>query len=152
MWHTNLFRFVCCYMPYLEYESIWRAMLFRKHFLSDVLPHLHDSNDNAHKSCSPLPRTQPSLLSYEYSQHSAVDDVINEDILLIVLWLSLSPSLSLSLSLLVLFVSPSISLSPFLLSLTNTIAVDRESFGSCCGRNFFFFCPAALRFFRVWSD
>ena len=43
MWHKNLSRFLCCYMPYLEYESIWRAMLFREHFLSDVLPHLHNT-------------------------------------------------------------------------------------------------------------
>ena len=38
-------------------------MLFREHFLSDVLPHLHNNNDNAHKLFSPLPRTQPSLYS-----------------------------------------------------------------------------------------
>ena len=30
-----------CYMTYLEYEGIWRAMLFREHVSSDVLPHLH---------------------------------------------------------------------------------------------------------------
>ena len=35
-------------MPYLEYEGIWRAMLFREQVLSDVLPHLHNKNDNAH--------------------------------------------------------------------------------------------------------
>ena len=33
----------------LEYEGIWRAMLFREHVLSDALPHLHNKNDNAHK-------------------------------------------------------------------------------------------------------
>ena len=36
-------------MPYLEYEGIWRAILFREHVLSDVLPPLHNNNDNAHK-------------------------------------------------------------------------------------------------------
>ena len=30
---------------YLEYEGIWRAMLFREHVLSDVLPHLHNKNE-----------------------------------------------------------------------------------------------------------
>ena len=37
------------YMTYLEYKGIWRAMLFREHVLSDVLPHLHNKNDNARK-------------------------------------------------------------------------------------------------------
>ena len=36
-------------MTYLEYGGIWRAMLFREHVLSDVLPHLHNKNDNTHK-------------------------------------------------------------------------------------------------------
>ena len=30
---------------YLEYEGIWRAMLFRGHVSSDVLPHLHNKNE-----------------------------------------------------------------------------------------------------------
>ena len=42
-------RVLRCHMTYLEYEGIWRAMLFREHVLSDVLPHLNNKNDNAHK-------------------------------------------------------------------------------------------------------
>ena len=49
MWRKNLSRFLRCYMPYLEYEGIWRAMLFRDHVLSDVLPPMHYNNDDAHK-------------------------------------------------------------------------------------------------------
>ena len=30
---------------YLEYEGIWRAMLFREHVLTDGLPHLHNKNE-----------------------------------------------------------------------------------------------------------
>ena len=39
----NLSRFLRCYMPYLEYEAIWRAIRFMEHVLSD------NKNDNAHK-------------------------------------------------------------------------------------------------------
>ena len=43
MWHS-------CYMSYWEYEGIWRAMLFREFFFADALPHLHNNNENAHKT------------------------------------------------------------------------------------------------------
>ena len=48
-WRKHPSRFLRCYMTYLEYDGIWRAMLFTEHVLSDVFPHLHKNNANAHK-------------------------------------------------------------------------------------------------------
>ena len=47
--------------PYLENERFWWAMLFREHFLSDVLQHLHNNNDNANKLFLTSSRTRPYL-------------------------------------------------------------------------------------------
>ena len=41
---------------YLEYEGIWRAMLFREQVLTDVLPHLHNKIEYCSKIiCHLLP-------------------------------------------------------------------------------------------------
>ena len=63
----NPSRFCWCFIPYLEYSGIWRAMLFREDFLSDVLPHLPNDNDNAHKLF--FTSSQNSIFSLNYTLH-----------------------------------------------------------------------------------
>ena len=68
--------FLSCYMSYLEYEGIWRAMLFREHFFSDVLPHFHYNNENAHK----LLFTSPQNSTFSLKQrHTVSHQVFHSD-------------------------------------------------------------------------
>ena len=69
-WRKNPSRFVRCYMTYLEYEGIWSAMLFREHVLSDVLPHLHNNNDNAHKLSFTSSQNSTFSLTFIYKDSS----------------------------------------------------------------------------------
>ena len=70
MSHKNGASFLNCYLSYLEYEGIWRAMLFREHFLSDDLPHLHKNNDKAHKLF--LTSSQNSTFSLKHNSGHAI--------------------------------------------------------------------------------
>ena len=91
-------------MTYLEYEGIWRAMLFREHVLSDVLPHLHNKNDKVHKLFFTSPQNSTfSLTIIEQEVAPESNGGKNLDIHPI-----LSLSLSLSLSTLF-FSSPSVT-------------------------------------------
>ena len=65
-------------MPYLEFESIWRAMLFREHGLSDVLPHLHNTNDYAYKLFFTSSQNSTfSFMNYKYQCLNTVENAQN---------------------------------------------------------------------------
>ena len=51
-------------------------MLFREHVLSDVLPHLHNKNDNAHKLFFTSSQNSTfSLTSFAYSFHPFISTI-----------------------------------------------------------------------------